>query len=97
MSPDSSTPAALPILVVEDEPAVMEFMRAALERGDIVISDRYADSTRAYQGYGSGLDVEIMETLLQVATGGLTPDLTLLLDIPAAEGLARRLGRAGAT
>ncbi|HLV98496.1 MAG TPA: dTMP kinase [Ktedonobacterales bacterium] len=69
---------------------VGSLIRPALERGEIVISDRYADSTRAYQGYGSGLDVDVMETLLQIATGGLTPDLTLLLDIPAAEGLARR-------
>lgn len=69
---------------------VGSLIRPALERGEIVISDRYADSTRAYQGYGSGLDFETMETLLHVATGGLTPDLTLLLDIPAAEGLARR-------
>ncbi len=65
-------------------------IRPALERGEIVISDRYADSTRAYQGYGSGLDFATIETLLQIATGGLTPDLTILLDIPAAEGLARR-------
>jgi dTMP kinase len=78
---------------------VGSLIRPALERGEIVISDRYADSTRAYQGYGSGLDVGIMENLLQVATGGLTPDLTLLLDIPAAEGLARRhtASKAGAS
>ncbi len=69
---------------------VGELIRPALERGEIVISDRYADSTRAYQGYGSGLDFATLETLLQIATGGLAPDLTLLLDIPAAEGLARR-------
>ncbi|HEU5368589.1 MAG TPA: dTMP kinase [Ktedonobacterales bacterium] len=69
---------------------VGELIRPALERGEIVISDRYTDSTRAYQGYGSGLDFATLETLLQIATGGLVPDLTLLLDIPAAEGLARR-------
>lgn len=78
---------------------VGSLIRPALERGEIVISDRYADSTRAYQGYGSGLDFGTMENLLQVATGGLTPDLTLLLDIPAAEGLARRhtASKAGAS
>lgn len=69
---------------------VGEVIRPALERGEIVISDRYADSTRAYQGYGSGLDFETLETLLRIATGGLAPNLTLLLDIPAAEGLERR-------
>jgi len=69
---------------------VSAVIRPALERGEIVISDRYADSSRAYQGYGSGLGFDTLETLLQIATGGLAPDLTLLLDIPAAEGLARR-------
>lgn len=74
-------------------------IRPALARGDIVISDRYADSSRAYQGYGSGLDFDTLETLLQIATGGLAPNLTLLLDIPAAEGLARRhsASKAGAS
>ncbi len=69
---------------------VRTLIRPALERGEIVISDRYADSTRAYQGAGSGLDAETIETLLRIATDGLTPDLTLLLDLPAAEGLRRR-------
>src|SRR5579885_1542423 len=69
---------------------VGELIRPALARGEVVISDRYADSTRAYQGYVSGLDFATLETLLQIATCGLAPDLTLLLDIPAAEGLARR-------
>ncbi len=69
---------------------VGELIRPALARGEIVISDRYADSTRAYQGAGSGLNAETVETLLQIATGGLVPDLTILLDLPAADGLARR-------
>src|SRR5262249_32945165 len=69
---------------------VGSLIRPALERDEIVISDRYADSTRAYQGYGSGLDTDTLRPLFQIATGGLAPDLTLLLDIPAAEGLARR-------
>lgn len=69
---------------------VRTLIRPALERGEIVISDRYADSTRAYQGVGSGLDAETVETLLRIATDGLTPNLTLLLDLPAAEGLRRR-------
>jgi dTMP kinase len=69
---------------------VGELIRPALARGEIVISDRYADSTRAYQGAGSGLNPATVETLLKIATGGLVPDLTLLLDLPAAEGLARR-------
>jgi dTMP kinase len=69
---------------------VRTLIRPALERDEIVISDRYADSTRAYQGVGSGLERETIETLLRIATDGLTPDLTLLLDLPAEEGLRRR-------
>src|SRR5262249_4682754 len=69
---------------------VRTLIRPALARGEVVISDRYADSTRAYQGVGSGLDADTIETLLRIATDGLMPDLTLLLDLPAAEGLRRR-------
>ncbi len=61
----------------------------ALERGDIVICDRFADSTRAYQGYGRGLDSDVIQQLNSVATQGLTPNLTVLLDLPVAEGLER--------
>ena len=63
----------------------------ALAAGKIVISDRYADSTLAYQGYGRGLDLETLRTITVFATGGLTPDLTLYLDVAPQEGLQRRL------
>jgi dTMP kinase len=69
---------------------VEEVIRPHLAAGDIVISDRYADSTLAYQGYGHGYDRELLRNLLKFATGGLQPDLTLLLDINAEEGLRRR-------
>jgi dTMP kinase len=69
---------------------VEEVIRPHLAAGDIVISDRYADSTLAYQGYGHGYDRELLHRLLEFATGGLQPDLTLLLDINAEEGLQRR-------
>ena len=62
----------------------------ALAAGEIVVSDRYADSTLAYQGYGRGLDLETLRRITGFATGGLTPDLTLYLDIPAEDGLQRR-------
>jgi dTMP kinase len=61
----------------------------ALDSGRVVLCDRFADSTTAYQGYGRGLDLATVETVNKAATGGLTPDLTLLLDVPVAEGLRR--------
>jgi dTMP kinase len=69
---------------------VAQFIQPALSAGKIVISDRYADSTLAYQGYGRCLDLDTLETITAFATGGLTPDLTLYLDVPAQEGLSRR-------
>ena len=69
---------------------VSEVIRPQLEKGLVVISDRYADSTLAYQGYGHGLDLEVLRGILTFATGGLTPDLTLLLDVDVETGLARR-------
>ena len=69
---------------------VSEVIRPQLEKGLVVISDRYADSTLAYQGYGHGLDLEVLRGILTFATGGLSPDLTLLLDVDVETGLARR-------
>jgi len=65
-------------------------IRPALERGDWVLSDRFAGSTAAYQGYGRGLSLAVIEQLEAIATGGLTADLTLWLDLPLAESLRRR-------
>ncbi len=69
---------------------VDRLIKPSLETGKTVVCDRYADSSIAYQGYGRGLDLEIIKAVNNAATAGLTPDLTLLLDIPAAEGLARK-------
>jgi dTMP kinase len=74
---------------------VAEVIRPHLEKGEIVISDRYADSTLAYQGYGHGNDLVQLRQILRFATGGLVPDLTLLLDIDADEGLKRRRSGGG--
>jgi len=69
---------------------VEEVIRPALARGEIVLSDRFADSTLAYQGYGHGNDLQIVRQLLHFATGGLWPNLTILFDLSADEGLRRR-------
>ncbi len=65
----------------------------ALESGTWVVSDRFADSTFAYQGYGFGLGQTVIENLHNVAVGDFWPDLTLILDIPVDQGLARTAGR----
>jgi dTMP kinase len=66
----------------------------ALKKGRIVVCDRFADSTVAYQGYGRGLDPRLLQRLNRLATKGLRPDLIFLLDLPVKEGLARQ-GSAG--
>lgn len=68
---------------------VERLIRPALERGDWVISDRFSDSTMAYQGYGHGLGREAIEQLHTLTVGDLKPDLTLILDLPVETGLVR--------
>ncbi|GAP16222.1 dTMP kinase [Levilinea saccharolytica] len=74
---------------------VDQVIRPALARGEVVISDRYADSTLAYQGYGHGNDLAVLRQMLHFATGGLWPELTLLLDVDSAAGLERRRSSGG--
>jgi len=69
---------------------VSEVIQPNLKNGKVVICDRYADSTTAYQRYGRGLDLELVEAINNAATQGLKPDLTVLLDIPVEAGLARK-------
>jgi dTMP kinase len=69
---------------------VDEIIRPHLERGSLVLCDRFADSTLAYQGFGHCVDLDQLRSLIQFATGGLKPDLTLLLDVDAETGLRRR-------
>jgi dTMP kinase len=69
---------------------VAEVIRPALDTGKTVVCARFADSTLAYQGYGSGLDVGTLRSLETVATDGLRPDLTILLDLPVEVGLSRK-------
>lgn len=69
---------------------VEEVIRPALAAGKLVLCDRYADSTMAYQGHGHGIDLKQLGEIVRFATGGLKPDLTLFLDISVEEGLRRR-------
>jgi len=68
---------------------IREVIAPALARGEIVVSDRFSDSTLAYQGYGRGIDPTLIDALDTIATKGMRPDLTLLLDIDVEAGLQR--------
>jgi dTMP kinase len=70
---------------------VEQVIKPRLAMGEIVISDRYYDSTIAYQGYGHQQDLEQVRGLVKYATGGLTPDLTILLDLDIEVGLKRKI------
>jgi dTMP kinase len=69
---------------------VGQVIRPALDRGAVVICDRFTDSTLAYQGYGAGVPIETLRALANIATDGLRPDRTILFDLPAEAGLRRR-------
>ena len=69
---------------------VEEVVRPALAAGTLILCDRFADSTLAYQGYARGLDRQVLRRLNRLATAGITPDMTIVFDIPAAIGLRRR-------
>ena len=71
---------------------VEEVICPELEKGTVVICDRYADSTTAYQGYARGLSLDTVEEANRLGTQGLVPDLSILLDIPVEEGIARKAG-----
>ena len=69
---------------------VDKVIKPNLEKGKVVICDRFADSTSVYQGYGRGLDMEVIRTINDTATQGLHPDLTILLDLPVEAGFIRK-------
>jgi dTMP kinase len=91
LDPEVSLDVASELLLVLADRAqhVREKLRPGVEAGEIVISDRYSDSTVAYQGYGRGFDLPLLRQLNQLATGGMIPDLTIVLDCPAEVGIAR--------
>jgi dTMP kinase len=72
---------------------IAEVIQPGLKSGKVLICDRYADSTTVYQGYGRGLELAMVKATNKVATQGLKPDLTVLLDIPVEAGLARKMAR----
>src|SRR5262245_13179677 len=89
---DGSAPTPLAqtfLFMAARQQHVSHVIRPALDRGAVVLSDRYVDATMAYQGFGQGVDAETIRDLNALATGGVLPDLTLLLDLDPAIGMAR--------
>jgi dTMP kinase len=95
LDPAVSLHAAAELLLVLADRAqhVREKLKPALAAGEIVLSDRYSDSTVAYQGYGRGLDLKLLEELNRLASDGTRPDLTIVLDLDVETGLERTRAR----
>jgi dTMP kinase len=95
LDPAVSLHAAAELLLVLADRAqhVREKLKPALAAGEIVLSDRYSDSTVAYQGYGRGLDLKLLDELNRLASDGTRPDLTIVLDLAVETGLERTRAR----
>ena len=91
INPDSIT--ELLLYAADRAQHVNEIIRPSLNKGDWVISDRFCGSTLAYQGYGRNLDIKLIKDLETIATQGISPDITFLLDIPVDESIKRRINR----
>jgi dTMP kinase len=85
-----SPPAELLLFNASRAQLLTEVIKPGLGKGEVIICDRYADSTTAYQGYGRGLDMKTVAAANWAGTEGLQPELTILLDMPVEEGLKRK-------
>jgi dTMP kinase len=88
-----ASPTELFLYLADRAQHVQEVILPALNAGQIILCDRYTDSTLAYQGYGRGIDLELLRRLNELANRGVQPDLTFLLDCPVEVGLARTAQR----
>jgi dTMP kinase len=93
-SPEATPVAATLLLSAARAQLVDQVIEPALAAGQIVIVDRFADSTLAYQGFGNGVELDTVRTLTQIATRGVRPDIVIFLDVPSEVGL-RRVERRG--
>lgn len=93
---DLVPPTELMLMLAARAQHVAGRIKPGLAAGKVVISDRFTDSSRAYQGAGRGMDRSLIETLAQAAEQGVSPDLTLLLDLPVDVGMKRAAARRGA-
>jgi dTMP kinase len=90
-SEEEISPLAEALLFAADRAQHVEcLIKPALKAGKIIISDRFTDSTLAYQGAGRNLPLKLLEQLINIASGGLTPDLTILLDLPVQTAILRK-------
>jgi len=87
-----TTPTELMLFNASRANLVSQVIKPALAQDKVVVCDRFGDSTVVYQGYARGLDIKTIEEVNSLATGGLKPDITFLLDIPPAEGFQRKDG-----
>jgi len=88
-----ASPTEIFLYLADRAQHVHEVIRPALASGRLVLCDRFTDSTLAYQGYGRGVDLDMLRRLNQVASHGITPDVTFLLDCPVEVGLSRTAQR----